>query len=61
MTCNQNIFIVDEIENLKPKNKPPSIVRMQIKILTQIVHKEIRQIQLKTWVFATSNGGIEFT
>ena len=34
---------------------------MEIKILTQIVHKEIRQIQLKTAVFAPSNGEIEFT
>ncbi|MGC2573168.1 MAG: hypothetical protein WA364_16775 [Candidatus Nitrosopolaris sp.] len=29
---------------------------METGILTQMMHSKVRQIQLKTWVFATSNG-----
>jgi len=29
---------------------------METGILTQTMHSKVRQIQLKTWVFATSNG-----
>jgi hypothetical protein len=34
---------------------------METGILTQVMHKQIRQTHLKTWVFATSNGAKRFS
>ena len=49
-------LLVDEIEHLKPEYQTMLLSLMETGILTQTVHKKIRQTNLKTWVFATSNG-----
>jgi MoxR-like ATPase len=49
-------LLVDEIEHLKPEYQTTLLSLMETGILTQTVHKRIRQAHLKTWVFATSNG-----
>jgi Holliday junction DNA helicase RuvB len=49
-------LLIDEIEHLKPEYQTTLLSLMEIGILTQTIHKRIRQTQLKTWVFATSNG-----
>jgi holliday junction DNA helicase RuvB len=49
-------LLVDEIEHLKPGYQTALLSLMQTGILTQTVHSKVRQIQLKTWVYATSNG-----
>jgi len=49
-------LLVDEIEHLKPEYQTTLLSLMETGILTQTLHSKIRQIQLKTWVFATSNG-----
>jgi holliday junction DNA helicase RuvB len=49
-------LLVDEIEHLKPEYQTTLLSLMETGILTQTMHSKLRQIQLKTWVFATSNG-----
>jgi Holliday junction resolvasome RuvABC ATP-dependent DNA helicase subunit len=49
-------LLVDEIEYLKPEYQTMLLSLMETGILTQTIHKRIRQAHLKTWVFATSNG-----
>jgi len=49
-------LLVDEIEHLKSEYQTILLSLMETGILTQTVHKKIRQTHLKTWVFATSNG-----
>jgi MoxR-like ATPase len=49
-------LLIDEIEHLKPEYQTALLSLMETGILTQTVHKKIRQTHLKTWVFATSNG-----
>jgi MoxR-like ATPase len=49
-------LLVDEIEHLKPEYQSTLLSLMETGILTQTMHSKVRQIQLKTWVFATSNG-----
>ena len=48
---------VDEIEHLKPEYQTMLLSLMETGIVTQAMHKKLRQTKrLKTWVFATSNG-----
>jgi len=49
-------LLVDEIEHLKPEYQTTLLSLMETGILTQTMHKKVRQTKLKTWVFATSNG-----
>lgn len=49
-------LLVDEIEHLKPEYQTALLSLMETGILTQTMHKKVRQTKLKTWVFATSNG-----
>jgi Holliday junction resolvasome RuvABC ATP-dependent DNA helicase subunit len=49
-------LLVDEIEHLKAEYQTMLLSLMETGILTQTMHKKVRQIHLKTWVFATSNG-----
>jgi holliday junction DNA helicase RuvB len=49
-------LLVDEIEHLKPEYQAMLLSLMETGILTQTMHSKVRQIQLKTWVFATCNG-----
>jgi MoxR-like ATPase len=49
-------LLVDEIEHLKPEYQTMLLSLMETGILTQTMHKKVRQTKLKTWVFATSNG-----
>jgi MoxR-like ATPase len=49
-------LLVDEIEHLKPEYQTTLLSLMETGILTQTMHSKVRQIQLKTWVFATGNG-----
>jgi MoxR-like ATPase len=49
-------LLVDEIEHLKPEYQTTLLSLMETGILTQTMHKRIRQANLKMWVFATSNG-----
>lgn len=49
-------LLIDEIEHLKPEYQTMLLSLMETGILTQTMHKKIRQTHLKTWVFATSNG-----
>jgi MoxR-like ATPase len=49
-------LLVDEIEYLKPEYQTMLLSLMETGILTQTMHREVRQTNLKTWVFATSNG-----
>ena len=49
-------LLIDEIEHLKSEYQTMLLSLMETGILTQTVHKKIRQTHLKTWVFATSNG-----
>jgi len=49
-------LLVDEIEYLKPEYRTTLLSLMETGILTQTMHSKVRQIHLKTWVFATSNG-----
>jgi MoxR-like ATPase len=48
-------LLVDEIEQ-RPEYQTMLLSLMETGILTQTMHSKVRQIQLKTWVFATSNG-----
>ena len=49
-------LLIDEIEYLKPEYQTILLSLMETGILTQTMHKKLRQAHLKTWVFATSNG-----
>jgi Holliday junction DNA helicase RuvB len=49
-------LLVDEIEHLKSEYQTILLSLMETGILTQTLHTKVRQTQLKTWVFATSNG-----
>jgi MoxR-like ATPase len=49
-------LLIDEIEHLKPEYQTTLLSLMETGILTQTIHSKVRQIHLKTWVFATSNG-----
>ena len=49
-------LLIDEIEHLKPEYQTTLLSLMESGILTQTMHSKVRQIYLKTWVFATSNG-----
>jgi MoxR-like ATPase len=49
-------LLIDEIEHLRPEYQTMLLSLMETGILTQTMHQKIRQIHLKTWVFATSNG-----
>jgi MoxR-like ATPase len=49
-------LLIDEIEHLKREYQTTLLSLMETGILTQTMHSKVRQIQLKTWVFATSNG-----
>jgi len=49
-------LLVDEIEHLKPEYQTTLLSLMETGILTQTMHSKVRQIQLKTWVYAISNG-----
>jgi MoxR-like ATPase len=49
-------LLVDEIEHLRPEHQTMLLSLMETGILTQTMHKKVRQTRLKTWVFATSNG-----
>jgi Holliday junction DNA helicase RuvB len=48
-------LLVDEIEHLKPEYQATLLSLMETGILTRTMHSKVRQIHLKTWVFATSN------
>jgi MoxR-like ATPase len=49
-------LLVDEIEHLKSEYQTMLLSLMETEILTQTMHRKVRQTNLKTWVFATSNG-----
>ena len=49
-------LFLDEIEHLKSEYQTILLSLMETGILTQTLHNKVRQTQLKTWVFATSNG-----
>jgi MoxR-like ATPase len=49
-------LLIDEIEHLRPEYQTTLLSLMETGILTQTIHKKLRQTYLKTWVFATSNG-----
>jgi MoxR-like ATPase len=49
-------LLVDEIEHLKPEYQTVLLPLMETGIVTQTMHKKLRQKYLKSWVFATSNG-----
>jgi holliday junction DNA helicase RuvB len=49
-------LLIDEIEHLKPEYQSTLLSLMETGILTQMMHSKVRQMHLKTWVFATSNG-----
>ena len=49
-------LLIDEIEHLKPEYQTMLLSLMETGILTQTMHKKLRQTHLKTSVFATSNG-----
>jgi MoxR-like ATPase len=49
-------LLIDEIEHLRPEYQTMLLSLMETGILTQTMHKKLRQTRLKTWVFATSNG-----
>jgi MoxR-like ATPase len=48
-------LLVDEIEHLRPEHQTTLLSLMETGILTQTLHKKLRQTFLKIWVFATSN------
>ncbi|MGC2680771.1 MAG: ATP-binding protein [Candidatus Nitrosopolaris sp.] len=49
-------LLIDEIEHLKPEYQTTLLSLMGTGLLTQTMHKKLRQTHLRTWVFATSNG-----
>jgi hypothetical protein len=46
-------FLIDEIEHLKPEYQTTLLSLMETGILTQTIHKKLRQAPLKTRVLAT--------
>src|SRR5436190_721807 len=42
-------FLIDEIEHLKPEYQTTLLSLMETGILTQTMHKKVRQTLLKTW------------
>jgi MoxR-like ATPase len=49
-------LLIDEIEHLRPEYQTMLLSLMETGILSQTMHSKVRHIDLKTWVFATSNG-----
>jgi MoxR-like ATPase len=49
-------LLVDEIEHLKPEYQTMLLSLMETGLVTQTMHKKLRQTYLRSWVFATSNG-----
>jgi MoxR-like ATPase len=49
-------LLADEIEHLKSEYQTMLLSLMETEILTQTMHRKVRQTNLKTWVFGTSNG-----
>jgi len=49
-------LLIDEIEYLRPEYQTMLLSLMETGVLTQTMHKKLRQTHLITWVFATSNG-----
>jgi MoxR-like ATPase len=49
-------LLIDQIEHLKSEYQTTLLSLMETGILTQTMHSKVRYMQLKTWVFATSNG-----
>jgi MoxR-like ATPase len=49
-------LLIDEIEHLKSEYQTMLLSLMASGIVTQTMHKKLRQTYLKSWVFATSNG-----
>jgi Holliday junction DNA helicase RuvB len=50
-----NYLLIDEIEHLKSEYQTMLLSLMETRILTQTMHKKLRQTHLGTRVFATSN------
>ena len=49
-------LIVDEIEHMPMKDQTALLSLMESGIIAETKHRKTRNTQLKTWVFATSNG-----
>lgn len=49
-------LIIDEIEHMPNKDQTALLSLMETGLIAETKHKRIRSTQLKTWVFATSNG-----
>jgi MoxR-like ATPase len=49
-------LLIDEIEHLRPEYQTMLLSLAETGILTETMHKKIRQTHLTTWIFATSNG-----
>lgn len=49
-------LIVDEIEHMPNKDQTALLSLMETGLIAETKHRRIRSTQLKTWVFATSNG-----
>jgi Holliday junction resolvasome RuvABC ATP-dependent DNA helicase subunit len=49
-------LLIDEIEHVRQDYQTMLLSLMETGILSQTIHKKLRQTYLKTWVFATSNG-----
>jgi len=49
-------LIIDEIEHMPIKDQTALLSLMETGIISETKHKKTRNTQLKTWVFATSNG-----
>jgi MoxR-like ATPase len=48
-------FIIDELEKMNKKDQTSLLNLMESGILTELKHKQQRNTQLKTWVFASCN------
>jgi len=49
-------LIVDEIEHMPTKDQTALLSLMETGLISETKHKRTRSTQLKTWIFATSNG-----
>jgi len=49
-------LIIDEIEHMPIKDQTALLSLMETGVISETKHKKTRNTQLKTWVFATSNG-----
>jgi Holliday junction DNA helicase RuvB len=49
-------LIVDEIEHMPSKDQTALLSLMETGLISETKHNRTRSTQLKTWVFATSNG-----